>query len=133
MQKGEIMIDNQNNPYYLNDFLAYISTILNKSPNTVKEYNYDLNHFLKYIKYRFGLAIIDDIPQIKSIPINDLSLDVIEKITLQDIHSFLAYLKENYQSKPTTLSRKTASIRTFFQYLCNKTKHRNSRWNRFIY
>ena len=116
------MIDNQNNPYYLNDFLAYIATILNKSPNTVKEYNYDLNHFLKFIKNRFGLEKVDDISQIKKIPIDDLSLNTIEKITLQDIHSFLAYLKENYQSKPATLSRKTASIRTFFHYLCNKTK-----------
>ena len=116
------MIDDQNNPYYLNDFLAYISTILNKSQNTVKEYNYDLNHFLKYIKYRFGLAKIDSIANLKEIEIKDLQLDQISKITLQDIHSFLAYLKENYNSKPATLSRKTSSIRTFFHYLCNKTK-----------
>ena len=116
------MIDNLNNPYYLNDFLAYISTILNKSPNTVKEYNYDLSHFLKYIKYRYGLAKIENISDIKNITINDFPLSEIEKITLQDIHSFLAYLKENYQSKPATLSRKTSSIKTFFHYLCNKTK-----------
>ena len=89
------MIDNLNNPYYLNDFLAYISTILNKSPNTVKEYNYDLSHFLKYIKYRYGLAKIENISDIKNITINDFPLSEIEKITLQDIHSFLAYLKEN--------------------------------------
>ena len=37
------MIDTSNNPDFLNAFLQYISTILNKSENTVKEYNYDLN------------------------------------------------------------------------------------------
>jgi site-specific recombinase XerD len=31
-------------------------------------------------------------------------------------------LKRNYRSKSATLARKTASLRTFFGYLCNKTK-----------
>ena len=35
------MISKENNPDYLNDFLDYMITIQNKSPNTVKEYNYD--------------------------------------------------------------------------------------------
>ncbi len=39
------MIDREDNPYFLNDFLDYTATILNKSPNTVKEYNYDIAHF----------------------------------------------------------------------------------------
>ena len=39
------MIDQNNNPEFLNDFLAYSSTILNKSENTIKEYNYDIAHF----------------------------------------------------------------------------------------
>ena len=43
-------------------------------------------------------------------------------IRLEDIHSFLGYLKTTYNSKPATLARKTASIRAFFHYLCNKTK-----------
>ena len=46
-----IMINRDENPEFLNSFLDYIITILNKSPKTVKEYNYDLNNFLKYIIY----------------------------------------------------------------------------------
>ena len=45
------MINTENNPEFLNSFLDYTATILNKSPNTVKEYNYDLNMFLKFILY----------------------------------------------------------------------------------
>ena len=41
------MIDRNDNPDFLNDFLDYTVTILNKSENTVKEYNYYLAHFLK--------------------------------------------------------------------------------------
>ena len=51
-----------------------------------------------------------------------MDLDVIKKITLEDIHAFLAYLKNNYDSQPATLARKASSIRIFFHYLCNKSK-----------
>lgn len=47
------MINTDENPEFLNSFLEYTATILNKSPNTVKEYNYDINRFLKYIKNTF--------------------------------------------------------------------------------
>ena len=116
------MIEPDFNPEFLNDFLAYSSTILNKSQNTVKEYNYDIAHFLKFIKFKYKMVDIKDEEKIKEIYINDITLDTIKKITLQDIHAFLAYLKTNYASKPATLARKTASIRVFFNYLCNKTK-----------
>ena len=50
------MINTENNPEFLNSFLDYTATILNKSPNTVKEYNYDLNTFLKFILYHFKMV-----------------------------------------------------------------------------
>ena len=116
------MIDQETNPEFLNDFLAYSSTILNKSENTVKEYNYDIAHFLKYIKFKYKQTKVDDEEFIKTIDISDFDIKTLEKVTLQDIHAFLAYLKACYASKPATLARKTASIRVFFKYMCNKTK-----------
>jgi len=116
------MIDSMDNPIFLNDFLDYSSTILNKSPNSIKEYNYDIAHFLKFIKYRFRIEKIDSIEKIKEIKIDDMDLKTIEKITLEDIHAFLAYLRTNYNSKPATIARKASTIRIFFHYLCNKSK-----------
>ncbi len=116
------MIDREENPIFLNDFLDYMETILNKSQNTVKEYNYDIAHFLKFIKCEFRMVNIKEDEDIKNIKINDLGLDTISKIELANIHAFLSYLKRNYRSKSATLARKTASLRTFFGYLCNKTK-----------
>ena len=115
------MIDRDDNPIFLNDFLDYSLTILNKSPNSVKEYNYDIAHFLKFIKQRFRMAKVD-IKEIKTISIDDMDLDVIKRITIEDIHAFLAYLKNTYNSQPSTLARKASSIRIFFHYLCNKSK-----------
>ena len=51
-----------------------------------------------------------------------MDLNTIKKITLEDIHAFLGYLKSNYNSQPSTLARKTSTIRIFFHYLCNKSK-----------
>lgn len=115
------MINEIDNPIFLNDFLDYSSTILNKSPNSIKEYNYDIAHFLKYIKYRYRMTNVRDKNEIKTIEIFDMSLNDINKITLEDIHGFLSYLKDTYDSKPATLARKASTIRIFFKYLYNKT------------
>ena len=111
------MINHEDNPEYLNSFLDYSITILNKSPNTIKEYNYDLAMFLKFIMLHFNLASSKDF---KDINISNLSLDVIKKIELNDIHAFLAYLTTTYHSKAATRARKVSSIRVFFNYLSQK-------------
>ncbi len=117
------MINPDQNPKFLNEFLDYSLVVLNRSKDTIKEYNYDLAHFLKYIKFKFNLTEITDELDIKTaIKVNDFEINTLEKIKLQDIHSFLAYLKKCYSNKPATLSRKVASIREFFRYMCNIDK-----------
>lgn len=116
------MINRDENPVFLNDFLDYSATILNKSPNTMKEYNYDINHFLRFIKYKFKMAPMDDEVGLSNIVISDMDVSTIAKIQLEDIHAFLGYMKETFHSKPATLARKVSSIRVFFHYMCNKTK-----------
>lgn len=112
-----VYINIEDNPGFLNSFLDYTATILNKSQNTVKEYNYDLNTFLKYILYHFKMTNEKDLKQIS---IRNISLETVSKITLDDIHSFLFYLTNTYNSKAATRARKVSSIRVFFNYLCNK-------------
>ena len=113
----KVNINTEGNPDFLNSFLDYTATILNKSQNTVKEYNYDLNTFLKFIMYHFKMT---DEKDFKKINIRNMTIDTISKITLDDIHAFLFYLTNNYQSKAATRARKTSSIRVFFNYMCNK-------------
>ena len=113
------MIDKKDNPEFLNSFLQYSSVILNKSQNSVKEYNYDLSNFFKFMSNHLGFSSEEDI---KNTDIHELDIDFLKQITLEDIHSYLYYLKGEYDSKPATLARKVSSIRIFFQYLCNKSK-----------
>ena len=111
------MINHENNPDYLNSFLDYTVTILNKSPNTIKEYNYDLATFLKFIKVHFKMTDEEDFSKIT---IKDIPLSTIKQIKLDDIHAFLSYLTNTYHSKAATRARKVSSIRVFFNYLSQK-------------
>ena len=113
------MINRDNNPDYLNSFLNYSESILNKSPNSVKEYNYDLNMFLKFIKIHFKLTNEDDFSKIE---IKDISIDTIKKIKLDDIHTFLSYMTREQRSKAATRARKVSTIRIFFAYLNEKAE-----------
>lgn len=111
------MIDRSLNPDYLNSFLDYSVTILNKSPNSIKEYNYDLVMFLKFIKLRFKLTNETDF---SAITILDIPISEIRKIKLDDIHAFLSYLTTEHHSKAATRARKVSTIRIFFKYLSQK-------------
>ena len=111
------MINPKENPEFLNSFLQYSSVILNKSQNSVKEYNYDLSNFLKFMSNHTGLTSEEEI---KNTDIHLLDVEFLKQITLEDIHSYLYYLKATYDSKPATLARKASTIRVFFSYMTNK-------------
>ncbi len=113
------MIKREDNPEFINSFLDYSITILNKSANSVKEYNYDLAMFFKFIKMHFNMT---DKTELKEIKINDLTIETVKKITLNDIHAFISFLTREYNSKSTTRARKVSTIRIFFKYLSRKEK-----------
>jgi len=113
------MINRENNPDFLNSFLDYSITILNKSPNSVKEYNYDLSMFLKYMKIHFNLTKENDL---NNIVITDFDINTLKRITLEDIHAFVSFLAINNRSKAATRARKISTIRIFFKYLTVNAK-----------
>jgi len=113
------MIKREDNPFFLNSFLDYNITILNKSPNTIKEYNYDLANFLKFISLKYKLS---NKTEIKEVMIDSMDISDVKKITLEDIHSYISYMATNLKSSPATRARKIASIRVFFKYLSSKAK-----------
>ena len=105
------------NPPYLDDFLDYMITIQNKSKGTVKEYNYDLATFLRFLKMHFKMT---DETDLRKIEYDDVTINDLKKVKLEDLHAFLAYLTKTYNSKATTRSRKVSSLRVFFNYLSQK-------------
>ena len=113
------MINRDKNPEILNQFLDYMETILNKSPNTIKEYNYDLNRFLKFIKFSKKLTTESEL---NNVEIKDIDIKILKDITLNDLYAYLSYITKVFNSKPATRARKVACLKTFFNYLSMKAK-----------
>lgn len=105
-------------PKILRDYLNYNAN-LNKSPNTINEYRYDLVNFLKYIKF---LSLNDKKIDISDVSIKDIDSKFLNSIDLNDIYAYMSYLKNQFNDKPATRARKVASIKSFFKYLHLKAK-----------
>lgn len=116
-------------PQILLDFLAYHETIKAHSQRTVDEYFLDLRNFFRYLKQVRNPAL-QNVP-LDEISIMDVDLTLVRSITLTDIYGYMSYLSrdriihQNSENSNKGLSaasraRKLATIRSFFNYLCNK-------------
>lgn len=111
-------IYDENLPSILNDFLGYLYTIKGKSPNTIDGYKTDLRLFLKYTK-KIKKNIKNDIDDVY---IGDIDEDFIKSIRLSDLYSFINYVTLKRDNSAYARARKTASIKSFFNYLETKVK-----------
>ena len=116
-------------PPILADFLSYHETIKAHSQRTVDEYYLDLRNFFRYIKQLRDPALRS--LSLEHIDIMDVDLSLIRTITLSDIYGYMTYLSRdrvrhtNCENSDKGLNaasraRKLATIRSFFNYLCNK-------------
>lgn len=106
-------------PKPLKEFLSYMQVVKGKSKKTVDEYFLDLRTFFRYIKLKRNL--IPSSINFEEVSISDVSIELIRSITLTDIYDFLNYLSENRKNNASTRARKVSSLRSFFNYLSNKT------------
>ncbi len=107
-------------PPLLRDFLVYHQAIQGHSDRTVDEYFLDLRTFFRFLKRERGL-VPADMP-FDSIPIKDVTLDLVGSVTLTDIYSFMSYLSMDRGLNNTSRARKVATIRSFYKYLTVKAK-----------
>lgn len=106
-------------PVFLKDYLIYMSVIKGKSENTIREYFYDLRMFLRYVLFTNGII---DKSDLKSADIIDFNFDLLKKIDLTDLYSFMAYVNNEHSSNDCYRARKVASLKSFFNYLYIKEK-----------
>lgn len=83
----------------ISDYLAYIELERGLSQNTILAYQTDLIAFFDYLGNE------------KEVELNELKR--------RDFSSYTKYLARN-EINPSTITRKIASIKGFFKYLCNK-------------
>lgn len=113
------MINFDDCPILLQDYLNYMLTIKGRSMLTVKEYYYDLKRFLKYIIMRKNLFGYNLNSNIDLIPISNIKKHDINDIDITDLHSYISYCDNNFSDSTKTKARKISSIKSFFNYLYN--------------
>ncbi len=106
-------------PTIMKNYLIYMQTIKNRSSSTIKEYYYDLRNIFRYIK-RDKYNIKTD--NLEEIDIKDIDINFLKNLTLTDFYNYLYYMSNDLNSKPVSRARKIATIKSFFNYLCNKEK-----------
>lgn len=111
------------------DFLSYHETIKAHSKRTVDEYFLDLRNFFRYLKQLRDPSLRDK--PADEIDIKDIDLSFIAAISLTDIYGYMTYLSRDrvlHQNSEisdkglnaASRARKLSTIRSFFNYLCNK-------------
>ena len=105
-------------PDLLNQFLGYLLTVRAKSINTIDGYKIDLRLFLKYVK-KSKKHISGNIEEIN---ISDIDENFISSIRLGDLYSFINYVTLDRNNNAYARARKTAAIKSFFNYLETKVK-----------
>ncbi len=106
-------------PPFGEDFLLYLDTIAGKSPRTVKEYNYDLVMFFRFMKQRRGLA---GGVEFDEIDVADFSIDQLRSVDLTDLYAFLNFLNSERGDKAAARSRKVSCLRSFFKYCASRAR-----------
>jgi len=109
-----------NPPQILTDFLNYIQTIKGKSPNTVQVYFYDLRLFFRFLLKNNNMT--DPKKEFEDIDISVVDINMIKKITLSDLYSFISYVTRERDNTSYARARKVASLKSFFNYLHTKAK-----------
>lgn len=112
------MLKYEDLPDYSRDFLSYLETIQNRSPQTVNEYYYDIRMFLRFVKIlKFNAK-----EEFDEITVKDMDVRVLEKLTLSDFYAYMTFLSRNRGASSKTRARKVASLRSFYKYLFSKVK-----------
>lgn len=109
-----------NQPILLIDYLNFLKSIRGLSPNTIKEYGYDLEVFFKYQilrKVYYG----DQSSFAREFKDKDMKKIIDAKflanLTIADFYAYLSYLDNEKNDNPTTRSRKISAIKSFYKYL----------------
>lgn len=103
-------------PEIIRNFLIYSETVKGKSPNSIEEYYHDLTVFFKFIiPQKVDIKFTDE----NEIDLNLVTIDLIKKITVSDLHAFLVHCRHTRNNNSSTRARKASTLRIFFKYLTN--------------
>ncbi len=104
-------------PKRVDDFVSYLKNIKEQSPNTIKNYTYDLTLLFKYLVGRK-----QNVENYDSVDIRYVDDNFIRNITLSDLYDFLNYVEVDRKNSAYAKARKVATLKSFFKFLNVKMK-----------
>ncbi|MBO3398423.1 tyrosine recombinase XerC [Clostridium perfringens] len=104
-------------PKRVDDFVSYLKNIKEQSPNTIKNYTYDLTLLFKYLVGRK-----QNVENYDNIDIGYVDDNFIRNITLSDLYDFLNYVEVDRKNSAYAKARKVATLKSFFKFLNVKMK-----------
>lgn len=113
MPKGDISMPNV--PRCVDEFIAYMRVIKNRTKETTIKYEHDLCMFLRYV-YAARQGIKPGTEEYDSLNIRGLGEDFVKTITSEEILSFLYHKKTDDHNESRAIARRLSSIRSFFRY-----------------
>ncbi|MBP1925319.1 site-specific recombinase XerD [Sedimentibacter acidaminivorans] len=102
-------------PAPMSDFLEYMLSIRGRSTKTVSEYFLDLRTFYRFLVIRYKLS--SKIDEFDDIDINLVTLDILKKVKIMDLHAFIGFIDRERNNSNRTKARKIACLRSFYKYL----------------
>ena len=108
------LVQRDDNPAVLTDFLMYLSVVRGRTIRTVSEYQIDLRLFLKYVKFIKGKS---DAAILEDTDIRDVDAALLRQVDLHDIYEFEFFLQNERGNNGRSRARKTSAIKGFFKYL----------------
>lgn len=105
-------------PDFLKKFLNYIKAIKNLSDRTVNGYYLDLRTYLRFLKMNL---IGIDFEDFNSITISDISVELVQNASTDDIYDFLSFCAGALENSPAARCRKLSAIKSFYKYYTTKS------------
>ena len=97
----------------------FLDSKAQRNPNTAVSYAYDLIIFFEYL--------IEFCPPAKNLQVPEISLDLLNNLSFQDINEYQKYLsakdltiigKKDLQNNTSGISRKMSALRSYYKYQC---------------
>lgn len=107
-------------PARVNEFCNYLRAVKDSSALTLQGYVRDLRLFFEYYVKTKKLISDQDTGSSDEMDLSFIDDEIISKVSLNDIHSFLAYCKDTRGNSSVTRARKASAIRGFFKYVSDR-------------
>lgn len=115
------VLQNNNLPESLVDFLNYLETIKSTSINTIAGYKIDLTIFFRFMMIYRGKVNSDSV-EFEDIDISVIDTEFLKSIKLRDLYAFLSFTEKYRDNSSYARARKVATLKSFFKFLYGKAK-----------